>query len=193
MAITGTWNQVFTLYETVTQVPLLIRHPRFFTPGAVDREPAQLTDLFPTILNAIGLDSSGAQGVDLRPAGNRLGRQVLCEYNWPVQALMTFGKDRENPALLPWKRRLRSVLDGDHKLIFGSDGRHELYDLKQDPAEARNLAALPEHASEMRRLTALLEGLSGRYARGKPPAPSPAVELPDQATQDALRSLGYIR
>ena len=36
---------------------------------------------------------------------------------------------------------LRSVFDGRHHLIVGSDGRKELYDLTADPGESRNLAS----------------------------------------------------
>lgn len=40
-------------------------------------------------------------------------------------------------------RRLRTVIRDQMKLIWASDGRHELFDLEADPAEATNYFDLP--------------------------------------------------
>ena len=48
---------------------------------------------------------------------------------------------------------MRSIRGEGRKLIWASDGRHELYDLEADPTEQVNLAAeRPEQLAELRRL-----------------------------------------
>ena len=73
------------------------------------------------------------------------------------------------------------------KLILADRGPAELYDLSADPGETRNLAAeRPELAAE---LGARLEAWSGGWR------PAPSVEgepVLDEATRQALRSLGYL-
>ncbi len=189
----GHVDHVFSLYESVTRIPLIIHNPRHFTPGRVDEDPTQITDVFPTIANILGIESLGAQGVDLLRPGARKGRAVVCEYGWPLQALRTFGDRQNDPLLTRWKRRLRSVTDGGSKLIWASDGKHELYDLSRDPAEERNLVDRPEMAEEVRRLTGLLERLYGRNLRGAVTGPAPAEEDLDEQTREELRALGYVR
>lgn len=188
----GHVDHVFTLYESVTRIPLIIHDPGHFTPGRVDEDPAQITDVFPTIANILGIENPGAQGVDLLRSGARKGRHVVCDYGWPLQALRTFGDRQNDPPLTRWKRRLRSVTDGGSKLIWASDGKHELYGLSQDPAEEQNLVDRPEKAAEVRRLTGLLERHHGRDPRGAAPGPAPADNDLDEQTRQELRSLGYV-
>jgi len=42
--------------------------------------------------------------------------------------------------LTPWDRTLVAFRVGETKLIWGSDGRHLLFDLESDPAETADLA-----------------------------------------------------
>jgi hypothetical protein len=39
-----------------------------------------------------------------------------------------------------YDRSLEAVRTMSHKLIWASDGRHELYDLERDPMECRNIS-----------------------------------------------------
>jgi len=188
----GHVDHVFTLYETVTKIPLIIHDPWHFTPGRVDEDPTQITDILPTIANLLGIESTGVQGVDLLRPGARKGRSVICDYGWPVQVLRAFGDRRDDPALARWKRRLVSVTDGQSKLIWASDGKHELYDLARDPAEERNLVGRPERAAEVQRLTGLLERHYGGALESAAPGPAPADESIDEQTRQELRSLGYV-
>ena len=86
-----------------------------------------------------------------------------------------------------WDRRIKALIVGDYKYIWSSDGRDELYNLREDPGETRNLAAEDrDKVEEMRGiLMAVLNGLEHR-------------DLGDfvQGSEDNLRlleKLGYIR
>ena len=192
----GHLGHAFSLTQSVTKIPLLIRDPARFAAGTSDEAPAQLTDLFATVLGAAGIDPSAfsPHGVDLADAGGRRGRSVLTEYYRPRQALgvsLLRATPEERERLAPFNRALRSVIVGDEKFVWGSDGRHELYDLESDPLERDNLISRPERADDRRRLEEHLEQLLEEY---RPEQPLRAEEIPlDEATRKALEALGYFQ
>jgi hypothetical protein len=78
----------------------------------------------------------------------------------------------------------RAFRVGPHKLILGTDGTREAYDLAADPGELNPKAALPP----------IFDGLAERWLEVHPHV---AVEPPEAATgpgpdEEALRALGYI-
>ena len=92
----------------------------------------------------------------------------------------------------PWIRALRALYVGDLKYIWASDGRHELYDLSEDPGERSNLLTgrkledLAEDSPERR----IVQELRARLDGIRSPGPFNEVE-PDEETLEALRALGY--
>lgn len=103
-------------------------------------------DWYPTLLELAGLSPPAGQkldGVSLAPAfrgAKDVGRKRLF-WHFPCYV----GK------AAPSSLRLR---EGDYKLIefYEDGGRRELYDLKADPNESRDLTkAEPERAAEMYR------------------------------------------
>ncbi len=80
-------------------------------------------------------------------------------------------------------------MEGD-KLVWGSDGRHELYDLRRDPGEHENrITQAPELAE---RLRVHLEDRVQELSDASTDAATDA-QPPDPDALRALRSLGYIR
>ena len=54
--------------------------------------------------------------------------------------------------LRPYLRRIRSLTRDGLKFIWGSDGKHELYDLDRDPDELTNLVDSESHAAVRRQM-----------------------------------------
>lgn len=190
----GHVDHVFSLYNSTVRVPLLMRLPQQRKAGTVREDPVQLTDVFATILTATGAASSDTRvsGVDLLAGVMPDDRAILAEYYYPDQALAAFPIDqRSNPALDRFRRRLRSIQIGPHKLIWGSDGQDELYDLVNDSEERRNLIAQePQVAERLRsQLQVRIARLQALSPKALPPVPPPSL---DQATQERLRALGYL-
>src|SRR5206468_819400 len=126
----------FSVYDTLARVPLVLRHPEL-PPGVVDR-PVQSVDLYPTVLEAAGIDPEPG---DLRAvslyARTDHRRVLVTEYLEPD--LTRFARFRGfDPA--PFDRELRALRHDGWKYIWSSDGREELYDLGGDPGEACDLA-----------------------------------------------------
>jgi arylsulfatase A-like enzyme len=110
----------------------------------------QNIDLFPTVTELLGVEAS-----ELQPC--TLGKSVLkheghafviSEYLTPVFKRFEFAhRDFDTSE---YDRQLRTLRDENYKLIFSSDGAHELYHIFTDPHEQVNLiASRPQVANEM--------------------------------------------
>ncbi|MCP5042409.1 MAG: sulfatase [bacterium] len=191
----GHVNHVFSLYETTVQIPLLIRHPTAFAAGTRDGRPVQLVDLFASALAAAGIAQAEHPTHGRSLLGDEvLERPILTEYYRPDQAmerLYPSGEGRGHRRTARYERRLRTLSRGGWKLVWGSNGKHELYHLASDPAEAHDRIDDPA-ASEIR--NALLEELAAlveELGRGEPFGHDEQPPL-DAKTREELRALGYL-
>ncbi len=164
----GMMDHVFSLYESTIKVPLIIHYPVLFPPGSEEYAPVQLTDIFPTILEIAGIDPDGYPSNGRSLLGEQEeGRAVFSEYYYPEQALRALGEGRGTPVLKRYKRRIRSIILNKMKLIWGSDGRNELYDLRDDPEEHKNLIDKAEYLEIKKEMLAGLKSIVETYARYK--------------------------
>jgi arylsulfatase A-like enzyme/Flp pilus assembly protein TadD len=153
------------LHREVLQVPLIVKLPGGRRAGTSVTAPAQLTDVFPTILAVLGLEAPGdLAGTDLlgSPDPERL------VYSENVYGRLHFG----------WSE-LTSAVSGPHHLIFGP--APELYDLLADPAERHDL--VDEERRTAQRLRDALRAFESELA------PPGAV---DAEARRKLEDLGYI-
>ena len=142
--------QKMCMYEESARVPLIMKLPKGYPvrTRSIDT-PVSLVDVLPTVLDLNGLTASSGQtdGKSLLPllAGNEKGREaVFIQYDG-------------NGSL---GNAQRCLVDGDLKLIvdtFKDEVFLELYDLRQDPGETRNLAPGVEHEKLLNGLLTKLE------------------------------------
>jgi arylsulfatase A-like enzyme len=202
----GHFRHVFSLYRDTVDVPLLIVPLGDTHAGARRSDPVALLDLFSTVLGAAGVAPPPA-GVDARDLFAETprdeGRPVVAEYYYPAQALTLFAPDAPDvhrDRLGPHLRRLRSIESEGLRLIWSSDGAHELYEVAADPGEQRNLAGDPRYAERER---ALLAELAAFVAKNGGPRPLPGSARQNATPQGAfgdldpesaelLRELGYL-
>lgn len=133
-----------TPLEGGLRVPMLARWPGQLPEGAVYTSPVSALDVLPTMLEAAGVtlpEDRAYDGVSLLPfvRGER--------------------KDPPHEALFWRSGGQRAVRAGDWKLIWdAATGDAALYDLAQDPGEARDLReAHPEVEARLRALHAAWE------------------------------------
>jgi len=165
------------LYGETLHVPLVMRFPGRLPAGARRAEPVRTIDVMPTILELVGL--AGPRGMEGRSlvalarggAGETPG--VVSEY----------GSRRTG-------RRFVSLRRGSLTYI-ADDGREELYDTTNDPAEARDLApAAPSVLATLRAdLSRWRDDCGPLAARFAPKGPGVA---PNVDTARQLRALGYV-
>lgn len=135
------------LYEGGIREPLLISWPGKIKAGRVSDEPVFSVDFYPTFAAAAGArqqEENVTDGHNLLPLlrGRRAPRRDVFFWHYPSET----GK---------WEKRMASaVRKGDYKLLeFYADGRIELYNLKKDPGETKNLAGvMPEKAAALKQL-----------------------------------------
>jgi len=180
----------YALYRPVIGVPLIVHYPERFPPGRKDT-PVVTFDLFPTLLELAGIaPPAGLESTAVSLlATPRETRARLAEYPavfaTGIRQVQAFHADWD-PS--PWQRRLRAFADDGHKLICATDGRHELYDMANDPFELNDLyATQPERATGM--MDRLLEFSSrlSPYSGGGAEAP---VLTPEE--REMLIGLGYL-
>ncbi len=156
-----------TMYEESIRIPLLVRYPPLARPGTVITQLVLSHDLAPTLLALCGApplkDVTGRSLVPLLQGKTRGWRtSFLYEYNYEAQ--------------FPYTPNVRGVRTDEWKLIRyphgdGSPDRFtaELYNLKDDPDERRNLINDPAFASRRRSLERELERLSKRAGPDRMP------------------------
>jgi arylsulfatase A-like enzyme len=158
------------VYQSTLHVPLILHWPAGVTPTAPrDDRPVGLIDVAPAILEFLHVPIPPSfAGVSLLQHNQR------SVYSESVHAQNAFG----------WAP-LRALRSGAFKYI---DAPHpELYDLRHDPQEARNLVA-----ADAARARAMRAQISELLARGPTAGASSPPDQVSPQTDALLRSLGYL-
>lgn len=152
------------LYEGGIREPLLMRLPGVIRPGAVIDTPVCSVDFLPTFCDLAGTPAGTVDGVSLLPLlrGGQLKPRPLF-WHYPH-----YSNQGGEPGSV--------IRDADWKLIeFLTDGRMELFNLKDDPGEHVNL--IQREPGVARSLSARLSAWrreSGAVMPQKNPAANPA-------------------
>ncbi|TAL04034.1 MAG: sulfatase [Verrucomicrobia bacterium] len=126
-----------TLYEGGTHVPLIISSPLVASPNRTNATPANMVDIFPTILELAGTSVAAAV-----PATNKIDGQSLVPALTGTNALARYGYTEQFGTSGPTAANAgRAIFDSRYKLIAFSTGVNEFYDLQNDPYESTNLLA----------------------------------------------------
>ncbi len=180
----GVFEHVQRLYESLVHVPLIIALPDETNAGKQVSEPVRHIDLLPTIGHFFGFESPpDIRGKNLWPLGN-IGMRPAVSETYRPQAR----SDRV------------SVRHGDFKLIRDQrTKREELYNIKKDPREAKNLGsrvsikgASPKSFAAVR---TMLNNMLEIERASKTAKDAPVVPLRANLNEDeveALRALGYL-
>ena len=160
-------------YNSTLWVPLVVSGPGV-KPGRVEANVCHI-DIFPTVCDLLGLARPDyLEGLSLVPAMNGQDRESLASRPIYFESLSPYYTNGWAP--------LRGFIRGPKKFI--GLPLPELYDLKADFGEARNLAG-PDVARER----AELDGLVKAGAAGAEKAARSSL---DAAARDKLQSLGYV-
>jgi len=146
------WEK-FALWDQTTRVPMFIHAPGVSRDGVKTRQPATLTDVYPTLCELAGLP------IPKQCDGTSLVPQLKNPSKPKKQlALTSFQFGRE-------KQPSHAVADPRYRLIRYANGFEELYDLKKDPNEFTNQIDEPEFAEIRKRLAKALPKNAAPNAR----------------------------
>ncbi len=184
----GGWRHGQNLYDEQILVPLLLYLPPGLArelgvePGTVIERQVELVDLYPTLLDLVGVERSHpVQGRSLLPL--LTGGEIV-----PREAFA------ENTNIKAWERKMfrserfkliKSIPRGGARARGAEEG-FELYDLRRDPGELTDVST--RHADVVRRLDERLTAL-GASLQGLD------EELPadlDPELRKQLEALGYL-
>lgn len=117
-----------TLWDRSTRVPLIFAGPGILTDAECNR-PAELLDLYPTLIDLVGAPTNcNLEGMSLAPQ------------------LKDPSAPRERPAITVHNHDNHGVRSERWRYIRYADGSEELYDMQSDPNEWTNLASDPKYA-----------------------------------------------
>ncbi|HEY2289309.1 MAG TPA: sulfatase [Thermoanaerobaculia bacterium] len=180
-----------TVYQEVLRVPLVIRAPGAVPPGRFGR--ASLMDVVPTLLDLLGIDRPDPlDGESL--AGRLAAPKTAPENTAPEDTASENTAPDEDRAFLAHLDFVDgtgvALIRGRWKLVLGKNPyRKELFDLKADPGERRNLLGSPEAAGAFRSLGTELVERYDRYTRAA--LERIPIQMEGTLTQE-LAALGYI-
>jgi arylsulfatase A-like enzyme len=127
-----------TLWEESTHVPLIFAGPGVVV-GANCKQPVELLDIYPTLIELCGL-----------PKNARLEGHSL------MPQLVDANSVREFPAITTHNHDNHSIRSARYRYIQYADGSEEFYDLRSDPNEWNNLAKSPGFEELIRQHQAFL-------------------------------------
>jgi N-acetylglucosamine-6-sulfatase len=172
------------MWEESIRVPMIVRYPRLIPQARVVNEMVLHIDLAPSILDACGA----------RPLENIHGRSWTALLAgkagpWRTSFLYEYNYERQ----FPYTPNVRGIRTDDWKYIrypHGDGGPDrwtaELYNLKKDPQETKNLVNDPGSAAVLKQLQRELAGL---MKGGMPIDDGIKQTLPD-ATHQAVEKSG---
>jgi arylsulfatase A-like enzyme len=165
-----------SVHDTLLRVPLLLRYPPRVAAGGRIATPVQTLDLFPTILalagvpppKGVALEAVALPGAGLRGAGRPAGGPIVGEVAGPpVEFLQTMKEKFPDADLARFERTQISWRRDGWTLLWGSDGRHALYDVRADPGQTRDRAA--DEPAKVKEMAAEVEGWLARPVRAAGP------------------------
>ncbi|MFH2051462.1 MAG: sulfatase [bacterium] len=187
----GLWQRGYQyhgahIYEEAVRVPLAVRWPGRIPAGSVFQKPVTIAAVMPTLFDLLGVPTDGRlfHGRSLARAlqtGEPLRQDLpVFLYRIPYDPHDEFGVwvdgEKHGVRLGNWK-----YLEAEN------EGTTELFDLRTDPGEMRNLAAAdPDVAADMARILA-----DWREVVTSPDSLTVRPALSDSDLKK-LRSLGYV-
>jgi len=137
-----------TLWDRSTRVPLIFAGPGV-TAHADCTQPAELLDMYPTLLDLCGLPSNEKlEGVTLMPQ------------------LINANAKRDRPAITTHNHDNHGIRTENWRYISYADGSEELYDMQKDPNEWTNLADKADSKSAIEKLRAWIPKTNAKPAPG---------------------------
>ncbi len=154
----GIWEKQ-KFFESSVKTPFILSWPSTWPAGKRIDQNVNLTDLFATLCDAVGIDTP--DGLDSRSLVSLMTAADTSEVEWDDEIVSMFSKARQ--PLLPEEReewmRKAIVNEGGMNLLlkrkhlkyqfYGSDVPEVLFDLSRDPGETKNFIQDPHYTEQL--------------------------------------------
>ncbi len=148
----GILGHFFNLHQTLLHVPLIFIG-QGIPAGMRVKEPVSLADVLPTILDSL----------DITPEKNVWGKSLMPLISGKKEEPRFCFSQMDSPERQQW-----SMVRGRYKLIMSKKSRKkELYDIRNDPGEFRNLAGtgIPEEEILYKEILHVLDWINNHRVR----------------------------
>jgi arylsulfatase A-like enzyme len=181
------WGYKGTYFEGGIRVPLFVNWPKTVKPGGRSGEPVIGVDFFPTFCGIAGASLPGQplDGRNLLPllrgeVGTFGARPIYWHFPAYLQSYQVYDEQRDP---LFRSRPVSVIRVGDYKLKeYFEDGHVELFNLKDDIRERKNLAeTMPEKRDALYR-----QLLDWQKKTGAPRPAEPNPQFDPEAEQQAI-------
>jgi arylsulfatase A-like enzyme len=163
----GQMNHGNSLYFPGLHVPLIIAGARGIPEGTRIAAPVTLRDVSATVLDLLGAKGAGPLPGTSLARHWQAGSDSLGEA--AVTASPIYGEVDYTRNLPPWipvsKGAMKSVVVDGHHYIRGADGAEEMFDVRSDPWEHRNVLADSSVRGTLQRARALVDTARARDVR----------------------------
>jgi arylsulfatase A-like enzyme len=142
---------VFSLYDYLIKVPLIIKYPSDLNLKGKIKNIVQNVDIFPTITDIINtydkklLGQFQGNSLVTDKIMNRNQKYAVSELIKPFGPAIMKHKDK----LTKYDRKLHCIRTKNYKYIKSSDKLNEFYNLKDDPKENNNLLDIKSDTKEL--------------------------------------------
>ena len=178
-----------SIYDSVLRLPLILRLPQAIDPGMRSDAIVQSLDIAPTIVELLGLPAAEFRGRSLVPLLQQLPTPVE---NVEGAAFSELGVDIFSIRTSEWR-----LITNPHDTRIRAGGREstsrcyrigetELYDLRVDASERRNVA------DEYPEVVARLQDRLAQWLQTTPQETRRQETIPEE-TLEELRALGYLQ
>lgn len=182
------------LYEPEIKIPLIIHLPsEIKTEKRISHSVSHL-DIFPTILTILehspeylSAQLQGSSLVETENFDNLRDRAVFSEsLTIPISGILEIAPNCDIERL---KKYLRAVRWKQYKLIWSTNGEHQVFNLDNDPYELNNIYNPSDNLAQS--LFVKMEEWLGSYQLFEP-LEDQAADIDDPAMIERLRELGYL-
>jgi arylsulfatase A-like enzyme len=142
----GMIGHITSLYEPLVRVPMIVKVSEGLPKLPEVKGIVQTVDIYPTLIELLGFEDDipdgHFQGYSLVGAERSPHEYAIAEIESPESLISNFLKEYpEGKEILKYDRALKSMRIGISKYIWSSTGKHEFYNLLDDPEELKNLIA----------------------------------------------------
>jgi arylsulfatase A-like enzyme len=188
----GRWQHTITLYEEIIRIPLILKWPGNSPVGRV-KVPVSQVSIFPTVLEAAGVDFGPMRATGLKQFVNESGTPIEpeamvseCVTTWKPE-LGAIRKVSLRNDTTKYIATFRTTAES--AITIGEILDEELYDLTRDPDEMRNLleGSGVDTGPYQQQLRAYLSE-AREFERGR----MGEEVILDDAIEEQLKALGYV-
>jgi arylsulfatase len=180
----GKWGHYMRFYDTNIRVPLLIRFPHLAKARKTVSTPVRNIDIFPTILDMLNINHA------FHLSGLSLLSYIKHEKSFPEATVFSEGGGVYTVSTEDYIDRVYSIRTPQWKYIKNkTNDQIELYNLKIDPMEFKNLSNEKNVQEVIKDLDSKLNCLLDTAAKFKKKTLS--VEMESQI-KNKLKALGYM-